>query len=150
MRAFASLIFALLAWPVCAADEAGTVKSVKGSVTVERAGQKLAATPGFKVNSADRVVTGPDSSVGIALRDNTVLSAGANSVLSLDKFAFDAATNAGKLDASLKRGSLSVISGKIAKANPDAVRFRTPSVTLGVRGTEFVIEASDDEAGAKE
>ena len=48
----------------------------------------------------------------------------------------------GELDAHLKRGSLAVISGKLAKASPESVRFRTDSVTLGVRGTEFILEAS--------
>jgi hypothetical protein len=81
--------------------------------------------------------------VGITLRDNTVLSAGPNSTLALEKFAFDPTTHAGAIDATLKRGTLSVISGKIAKASPDAVTFRTPTTTLGVRGTEFVIEAAD-------
>jgi hypothetical protein len=123
--------------------EAGTVKTAKGAVTIERAGQKIAAAPGVKVHAADRVLTGADGSVGITLRDNTVLSAGPNSTLALEKFAFDPTTHAGAIDATLKRGTLSVISGKIAKASPDAVTFRTPTTTLGVRGTEFVIEAAD-------
>ncbi len=125
------------------ATEAGTVKTAKGAVTIERAGQKIAAAPGAKVHAADRVLTGADGSVGITLRDNTVLSAGPNSTLALEKFAFDSTTHAGAIDATLKRGTLSVISGKIAKASPDAVTFRTPTTTLGVRGTEFVIEAAD-------
>lgn len=141
---------ALFAFAAFAADEAGTIKNVKGSATVERAGQKHPATVGLKVNVADRVITGADGAVGIALRDDTMLSAGPNSVLSLDKFAFDAVTHKGKLDASVTRGSLSVISGTIAKTDPDAVRFRTPSATLGVRGTDFVIEVADDEAEPRE
>jgi hypothetical protein len=36
---------------------------------------------------------------------------------------------------------LSVISGKIAKANPDGMVVSTPNVTLGVRGTEFMVDA---------
>jgi hypothetical protein len=130
---------ATLANPV----EAGTVKTAKGTVTVERAGQKIAAAPGVKVYAADRVLTGADGAVGITLRDNTLLSAGPNSTLALDKFAFDSTTHAGTIDATLKRGTLSVVSGKIAKASPNAVTFRTPTTTLGVRGTEFVIEAAD-------
>ena len=39
-----------------------------------------------------------------------------------------------------------MISGKVAKANPDAVRFNTGTVTLGVRGTEFIIEAGEEES----
>ena len=67
------------------------------------------------------------------MRDTTQLSAGANTILELNKFAFDTTTHAGVLDASVKRGSLAVISGKLAKANPDSVRFSTPTTTLGVR-----------------
>jgi hypothetical protein len=132
--------------PALAADEAaGTIKTVQGSVSVLRGGQKLTATPGLKVLVADKLTTGSDGSVGVTLRDNTLLSAGPNSKLSLDKFAFNPTTHEGAIDASLKRGTLAVISGKIAKASPDAVSFRTDSVTLGVRGTEFVIEANGKE-----
>jgi hypothetical protein len=94
-------------------------------------------------------VTGPESFVGITLRDNTQLSAGANTILDLNKFAFDTTTQDGVLEASIKRGSLAVISGKLAKANPDAVRFSTPTTTLGVRGTAFIIEVGDKGEGAR-
>ena len=131
-----------------AAGEAGMVKTLKGSVSIERGGQKQAAAIGGSVLESDRVVTGADGSVGITLRDNTMLSAGPNSVLELDKFAFDSTTHAGTLQASVKRGSLAVISGKIAATSPDAVSVRTPKTTRGVRGTEFIIEAGDDARGA--
>lgn len=133
-------------WSIaCAADEAGMVKTARGTVTVERTGSRLPAAPGFKILSSDRVITGADSSVGITLRDNTMLSAGANSVLTLDKYAFNSTTHEGTLQASVQRGSLAVISGKLPKAAPDSVRFQTSSVTLGVRGTAFVIEAQPQE-----
>ena len=45
------------------------------------------------------------------------------------------------IDATVKRGTLSVISGKIAKATPQAVKFSAPGMTLGVRGTSFIIDA---------
>jgi len=143
-RAALLLICALYGAAVSAAVEepAGTVKTVAGSVTIERGGQKLAAAQGTQVFAADNVITGSNGSVGITLRDNTLLSAGHNSFLSLDKFAFDTSTHAGAIDASLKRGTLSVVSGKIAKQSPDSVRFRTPTTTLGVRGTEFIIEVN--------
>ena len=75
------------------------------------------------------------------LQDNTMLSAGPNSTLQMNKFAFDTTTHAGTLDASVKRGTVAVISGKIAKATPQNVSFSTPSMTLGVRGTAFIIDA---------
>ena len=124
-----------------ASDEAGTIKTLKGTASVERGGQKTPAVLGNKVMVGDRIQTGPESSIGITLRDNTLLSAGANSTLVLNRFAFDSTTHAGALDASVKRGTLAVVSGKIAKASPDKVIFNTPSVALGVRGTEFIIDA---------
>lgn len=126
---------------VHAADPAGMIKTSKGMVNIERDGRQLAATVGTTVAVRDRLVTGSDGAVGLTLRDNTLLSAGPNSVLDLNKFAFDTTTHAGTLDASIKKGTLSVISGKLAKANPDAVVFAARSTTLGVRGTEFIIEA---------
>ena len=123
------------------AESAGTVKTVKGLANIERNGQKLPATVGASIETSDRVTTGAEAAIGITLRDNTLLSAGPNSTLVLNKFVFDATTHAGALDAHVKRGTLSVISGKIAKANPDAVVISTPAITLGVRGTEFIVDA---------
>jgi hypothetical protein len=135
----------LLAWSglALAAQPAGIVKIANGSVTIERPSEKRAATPGARIETGDRVVTGRDSSVGITLRDNTLLSAGPNSILVLDKFVFDTTTHAGEIDASVKRGTLAVVSGKIAKQSPETVRFRTPNAILGVRGTTFVVDAGD-------
>jgi len=127
-----------------AAEAAGMVKTLKGSAEIERDGKRLPASVGTEVFPKDRISTGSNSSVGLTLRDNTQISAGANAQLELSKFSFNATSHAGELDTSIKRGALSVISGKIAKANPDAVRFNTGTVTLGVRGTEFIIEAGDE------
>jgi hypothetical protein len=126
-----------------AADAAGVVKTLKGTVQIERTAGSSGAAVGSEVYGSDRIVTGPQSSVGITLRDSTQLSAGANTTLELNKFAFNTTTHDGVLDATVKRGSLAVISGRLAKANPDAVRFSTPTTTLGVRGTEFIIEVGE-------
>jgi hypothetical protein len=135
---FVLVLSCSLAW---AMDEAGTVKTSRGQAVIERSGQRLAASVGTKVFASDRVLTGADGSVGITLRDNTILSAGPNSTVDLNKFAFNSTTHAGTIDATVKRGTLSVTSGKIAKATPDAVSFSAPGMTLGVRGTSFVIDA---------
>ncbi|RQH05367.1 FecR family protein [Paraburkholderia dinghuensis] len=130
-----------------AADAIGIIKTVKGSVHVERTGQTQNVAVGSELYNNDRVVTGAASAVGITLRDNTLLTEGANSLLDLNKFAFDTTTHAGALDVSIKRGSLAVVDGKLAKANPESVRYSTPTTTLGVRGTEFIIEVGGDGEG---
>jgi len=75
------------------------------------------------------------------MTDNSLLSAGPNSVLALDRYEFDSTTNAGHFDASLHRGTLAVVSGRLAKQSPDAMSVHTPLAVLGVRGTEFVVSA---------
>jgi hypothetical protein len=123
------------------ANEAGLVKTVKGQVMIEREGGQLPAKPGSTVWVSDKVVSGKDGSVGISLQDGTLLTAGPNSTLVLNKFSYNSTTAKGEIDASLKRGTLSVISGKLSKTSQDAVTYRTPNAILGVRGTEFIIEA---------
>ena len=77
------------------------------------------------------------------MKDSSLLSIGPNSVLVLDTFAFDATTHQGRFDATLSKGSLAVVSGRIAKQAPEAMKVRTPASVLGVRGTEFVVQVDD-------
>jgi hypothetical protein len=133
---------AVLAAPALAND-VGQIKTAKGAVHIERAGQKLPAAVGAKVRAADTVVTGADGSVGITFVDNTLLSAGPNSTLAIERYVFDSTTHAGAFDTRLSRGTLAVVSGKIAKQSPEAMTVKTPAAILGVRGTEFVVRADD-------
>jgi hypothetical protein len=126
-----------------AADDAGQIKIVNGSVTIERDGRSMTAVPGASVLQSDTLRTGANGSVGITLTDNTLLSAGPNSVLVLERYAFNSTTHQGQLDAGLRRGTLSMVSGKLAKQSPDAVRVITPATVLGARGTEFFVQVSD-------
>ena len=139
-------VFALaLALHVSAAQAAdiGQVKVSKGGVTIERQGQSLPAAVGTRLQASDVVKTAADGSVGITMTDNSLLSAGPNSVLALDRYDFNSTTNAGRFDASLHKGTLAVVSGRLAQQSRDAMTVRTPSAILGVRGTEFVISVGD-------
>ena len=138
-RAALSLSILLFGISPVAAVDIGQVKVVKGSVTIERSGQGVPAEAGTRLQTSDVVRTGNDGSVGITMTDNSLLSAGPNSVLALDRYDFDSTTNQGHFDASLRRGTLAVVSGRLAKQSPDAMTLHTPTAVLGVRGTEFVV-----------
>jgi hypothetical protein len=138
----AAMVTALL-WPLASAADVGQIKTARGQVSVERAGKVGAASVGALLESGDVLRTGADGAVGVTMRDNTLLSAGPNSTLVLDRFEFDPTTSAGRLDAKLQRGTLAVVSGRIAKQSPQAMTVRTPSAVLGVRGTEFVVAAEE-------
>lgn len=140
------LLCAMVAVPALAA-EAGRVKVSKGEVQIERDGKRLAAPVGTMIHARDTVKTGSDGSVGITFQDNSLLSAGPNSELVIERFVFDSTTHKGEFDTALKKGTLAVVSGKIVKQSPEAMRVKTPAAIMGVRGTEFVVKV--DESGAK-
>ena len=133
----------LLAGTQAYAEGVGQMKVSSGSVSIERAGNRLPAPVGTNVEASDSIITGADGSAGITFVDNSRLSLGPNSVLVVNRFKFDQTTHEGGFDSSLNRGTLSVVSGRLAKASPNAMTVRTPSMILGVRGTEFVVRAGE-------
>jgi hypothetical protein len=138
------LVVLVAAWTCAPASaDVGQIKVARGRVTVDRNGQELPGQVGLLLESADVVKTGADGSVGITMRDNSLLSAGPNSILSLERFEFDPTTSQGLFEAKLRRGTLAVVSGRIAKKTPQAMTVRTPSAVLGVRGTEFVVSVDE-------
>ena len=141
-RWLATLTLALFTTMALAAGEAGQVKTVKGSAHVERDGKQIPATAGMTILESDTLVTGDDGSLGVTMTDNCLLSVGPNSTLAIDKYAFNSTTHAGTFDASLQKGSLAVISGKMVKHSPDAMRVHTPATVMAVRGTEFVVKVN--------
>jgi hypothetical protein len=125
------------------ANDVGQIKNMRGTVHVERDGQKLAAANGMGVRQSDVLVTGADGSVGVTFLDNSLLSLGPRSTLAIDHYSFNTTTHDGQFDTSLKRGTLAVVSGRIVQRTPEAMRVRTPSAIMGVRGTEFVVKVEE-------
>lgn len=138
-----AVIFGLSAACAGAAEYAGVVKTSRGAAAVERAGGQVALTPGTPVNPGDRIVTGSDGYVGLTLRDDTLLTLGPDGVLVLDEYGFDPKTHDGSFLASLTKGVLSVVTGLIARRSPESFVVKTRISTMGVRGTEFIVEANE-------
>jgi hypothetical protein len=136
----ASIIVALTVQPALAGI--GRVKKVVGSAIIERAGQKLPVAPGFVLETGDRLVTGKGGHVGVTFNDNTRFAAGPNSQVSIPEFQFNDTTHEGNFLASVEKGAVAIVSGQIAHSAKDAMKVRTPSALLGVRGTRFVVEVN--------
>ena len=125
------------------ANDVGQIKVMAGTVYLERDGKRIPAQVGMAVRQSDSLITGFDGTAGVTFTDNSLLSVGPNSTLAIDRYAFDSTTHAGQFDASLKKGSLAVVSGKIVKQSPGAMRVHTPTSIMGVRGTEFAVKVSE-------
>jgi hypothetical protein len=117
------------------------LKDVRGTVEVMRQGQKIAAKSGMRLYVSDRLMSGAGASAGMVFRDGTALTMGASADLSLRAYVFQPKQGEYAFDAYLAKGTALYSSGKIAKMSPDAVKVGTPTATVGVRGTRFIIEA---------
>ena len=143
-KALVATLFTVFASAAAAEEYAGVVKTSRGAASVDRAGTQIALAPGVQLNQGDRIVTGSNGYVGITMRDDTLLTLGPGSALNLDSYGFDAKTHDGNFLVSLSKGVMSVVTGLIAKRSPDSFVVRTRVSTMGVRGTEFIVEADDE------
>lgn len=134
------LSLTLAAFSAMADEIAGVVKNVKGSVTIARNSTIVAAAPGAVVLVADQISTGRDGSLGVTLKDDTLLSYGPNTTVKFDSFNFDTTTHEGNILLSMIKGSMVFVTGLIGKKTPQKVSVKVPNATIGIRGTEFVVE----------
>ena len=142
MQKVVILILALLVSATSvAAQEAhpvGVVKTVSGEAFIQREGQLIVARPGASLSLGDVLSTGPAGSIGIILRDDTVLSLGPSSQTGIEKFVYEPAQGNFAMVLRVSRGLIDYLSGKISKLKPGAVRIETPVATLGIRGTHLL------------
>lgn len=140
--ALLSVLIALLSSTARAEDEVlGFVKIVTGEASVITAGTVLPAQPGTPVHRGNILKTGENASLGITFKDNTIISLGPDTEITIDEYLYAPAKGELKLFASLLHGTLHYISGVIAKLKPEAVQVKTPAGVIGVRGTRFLAKA---------
>jgi hypothetical protein len=121
----------------------GVVRNSTGSATVTRGGNVLPATAGTRLHTGDTLGTGPDGSLGVILRDDSSLSLGPSSSLVLRDFLFSPSEGKLGLLVHLSSGTMAYLSGLIGKLAPEKARFETPTATIGIRGTHFVVKAGE-------
>jgi hypothetical protein len=116
------------------------IKKITGQASVLRSGERRPAIVGDMLFVNDVIETGSDGGIGITFIDNTVFSAGPSSQIALDEFQFDSNDFRGAMLADMRQGTLAVVSGDIARSTPGAMKIKTPTAILGVRGTTFAVQ----------
>ena len=136
------LIGALLLTTGVWADETpiGYVKNITGEASITTEGDIIRAKIGTPIYQGSVLHTRAQSSMGITLKDATVISLGPETEFAIDEYVYAPAQNKLKLGSRITKGSLNYVSGIIAKLQPDAVTVTTPSGTIGVRGTQFAVK----------
>lgn len=123
----------------------GYVKTVSGDASVITAGQTIKAQVGTPVHTGSLLKTASKASMGITFKDETVMSFGPNTELTVDEYLYAPGQGKLKLGSKLAKGSMNYVSGVIAKLQPEAVSVTTPTGTIGVRGTQFLVLVADGE-----
>jgi len=137
----AGALLAMAAQPALA-QEIGRIKNVtQGGIEVVRDGGKLRGTSGFRLREGDIVVTDTGQRAGITFVDNTRMVVAPGSRMIISRYRFDRARRTGESQMRIDRGAVGVDSGELARSG--RMKFRTPTSTLGVRGTTFVIEVDE-------
>ena len=146
--AWCALLLAVAPWvqaqpPLNLPERAGMVKVVQGEVHVANAAGERALHPGDPVAQADTVRTGANSSTSLVLRDGTTLVLGANSRVNLQDFSYNATTQEGNILVSVLRGTMRMLTGLIGKTRPESVNITTPTSTIGILGTDFIVQVPE-------
>lgn len=133
-----------LAAPCARAADAhvALVKNTTGQVTIARQGASLEASPGMQLFVDDEMASAAGASAGIVFKDGTLLTLGASSNVKLRDYVFEPQQARYAFSVFLAKGSAVYSSGRIGKLSPESVKVDTPTATVGVRGTRFIIDAN--------
>jgi hypothetical protein len=142
MKILAILLLSLL--PLLA--EVGKIVYIKGDVSLMRNGQPKVSVVGMALEEKDVLSTKQDALVKLLFADRSAVSIGSKSEFSIENYLFDEKKNS-TAEFKMKKGVFRIITGKIAKISPEKFKFKTKTVTIGIRGTIFsgVMENNKEE-----
>ena len=135
MKFLVKLIAILLLFSnISYSSEIGIIGFVIGDA-FNQDGKKL--NVGDPIYFGDTITTNEGGKSQILFVDQTVMTVGSNTELTIDEFVYDAENTDGKLLSTIKSGSVKILTGKISEKNPENLVVETPAGTIGTRGTEF-------------
>ena len=132
------LLLLLLLFSLPAHASIGDVILHEGSGQVERSedGSEVVTEKELNIFSDDIVKTGKGKTA-IQFLDDTRVDITEHSKLIIDAFVYDPSTQEGSLSIKASLGTIRYASGLIAKNSKQNVKIKTPTATIGVRGTDF-------------
>jgi hypothetical protein len=78
-----------------------------------------------------------------------MMSFGPDTEVTVDEYIYAPGRDDLKFSARITRGTLSLISGVIARLKPDAASVTTPTGTIGIRGTHVAVKVVPQAAGER-
>lgn len=118
-----------------------------GVISGAQAGQPASVQPLYMdAASGQRVVTGPGQTVHVLFPDQSALTVGPNSDITISRLEYDARNKNGSIVLDMTRGLLRVVGGFISKRNE--IQVRTATATVGIRGGITIMESNGQNGSA--
>jgi hypothetical protein len=130
--------------PSDASPSIASIKKVGGTASIVRQGHTIPAMIGLEILENDTIRTGRDGSIGIVFNDDTFLSLGPNSILVIDEFIFAPRQRNFSIVLRMLKGTAAYLSGLISKLAPESAYFKTPTASIGIRGTKFAVKVEGE------
>jgi len=115
---------------------AGKVELVEGDVTVyDQAKKPRKVAVGDTIHEGEGIVTGKDGELHLNMEDGGFIAVRPNTKMSIAAYRAEG-DDSDKGVFSLLQGTFRSVTGWIGKFNPRSYQVRTPTATIGVRGTD--------------
>ncbi|TAD88600.1 MAG: hypothetical protein EAZ99_12970 [Alphaproteobacteria bacterium] len=131
-----------------ASDQAGVVTGVLASTQANPADQtnQVSVVLGDVVRVGASFRTGPEGVIHILFLDQSSITIGPDSVLSVDQFTHDPQSRSGQIGLMLSAGSVRVVGGLNSKTNP--TRIRTSDATVEILGGITMVQSTPTQTTA--
>jgi hypothetical protein len=131
-----------------AAQVAGTITQLSGPLLAKKAdGAVRVLSLRSEVESGDTLMTEKNTYALVKFVDNSEITLKPGTTFKVENFAFDAGKPDGDQAAfSLVKGGLRSVTGLLGKRNKEKFSMKTPSATIGIRGTTFIAELVEPSA----
>lgn len=114
------------------------ITALSGQATLARGSNSLTAALGAALETKDTIITAKDSKAQLTFSDNTIVTVGKQSKFSVDDYLDDNTPNS-NAKFNMISGTIRAMSGKIGKIAPEKFTVKTKTATIGIRGTDFIV-----------
>ncbi len=127
-----------------AAEAKGLVVASRGTVIATANGDSRELKQGDEIFVEDEILTAPKSFAVLQFLDGAKVTVKPDSEIVIEDYVYNGNAD-DKATLNLVSGGLRVITGAMAKNNPENYKVKTPVALMGVRGTEFAIQLCGDQ-----
>src|SRR5438552_4446760 len=146
MRSLTVLLI-LLSAPGLALAQAGRFLLAVGDVAVARGQAEIGAGTGTLVQSGDTIRVGPASNAQIRMTDESIVGLRPGTVFRIDAYEYSGQTEPRSIF-SLLKGGFRTVTGAIGRLHSrERYAVRTPTATIGIRGTHYTVVHCDNDCG---